>query len=208
MMMDFNIDIMDNTGYQSLFRYQDRKFIGYLAQPNSFQIDNQQLISLAETGGARLHAENNEGSLLLPVRAEQICDQELMTLLLDRLLKLHFSWRNVVLIIQSISGEQSIKYLNQAAYHLHSCQLQLWLAAPIYERFQSLFELMLLDTVYFDYVDADKKGFSLDSISLKPFYGSDIQLVLYEPPKSVVREVVEHSGLILASYDSEIFCLR
>ncbi|CAG8998867.1 MAG: hypothetical protein CENE_00827 [Candidatus Celerinatantimonas neptuna] len=207
MMMDFSIDKMDNTGYRSLFRYQDRKFIGYQAQLNSFQIDNQKLISLVEAGIARLHTENNGGVLLLPVRAEQICDQDLMTVLLDRLLKLRFSWRNVVLIIQSLSENQSLEQFNQAAYRLHSCQLQLWLAAPLYMRFQSLCESMLFDTVYFDYSEYSKKDLLLDSISLQQLYSSGITVVFSEPPKSLVDELFEHSSLILASFDSDIFYL-
>lgn len=189
----------DLNHYRPLFRYQDDGFVGLQAQPAEEYTDCQNYLAQIEAGVNRLRTQNSDAQLLLPMNAEQMCDQSLMTQLLDRLLKWRFSWRNIVLLIRQLPPSVSAERFNQAAYKLHQCQLQIWLDAAVLPELALFDEMLLADVIYFDYQQRSTNK-THDQQVLKQLYDDGIDFVMVEPPAELLEQSLPYPPrLVLTS---------
>ncbi|MFM2482990.1 hypothetical protein [Celerinatantimonas sp. YJH-8] len=179
---------MDKSHYRPLFRSQDDGFIGIQAPFIENSDNDPGLLTQVEAAVGHLQHGNSDGLLLLPIDAAQMCNGSLMTELLDRLLKLRFSWRNIVLLIHQLPTSISKELFNQSAYKLHQCQFQIWLESPLLPILMQLPELLLVDAIYFDY-QQDAAHSQWDSEMIQRLLDNGIDFVLAEPPLELDTEM-------------------
>jgi EAL domain-containing protein (putative c-di-GMP-specific phosphodiesterase class I) len=125
-----------------------RSFLGYLLGGSiKHAFSKELLIPLMTSGVRELRRNGALGGLFIPVKTSQLIEPSFVDAVLDQLLKLKFSWRDLTLLLVDMPSLSDVHRCNHSAYRLNQCGIQLWLAHDVALHYSSFKEELLFDAL-------------------------------------------------------------
>ncbi|CAG9295568.1 hypothetical protein [Celerinatantimonas diazotrophica] len=178
---------------------------GWMLNDEDKCLNTSQFLEEAQSCAEKMLLEHVAGPLLIVIDDELLSDKFWFEQLLDRLLKIHFSWRNLIVLVKDWPRHNDIAKANQSIYWLRSCQVQVWLQS-LHMPSRSQLESVLVDAVVVDafsrYDDCLAKAdiqTHVDELS-----DDNATVILLNPPASFLNDddISPLLGVLTSSNDS------
>lgn len=182
------------------------QWYGWMLNDEDSCLNKSQFLEKAQSCAQKMLLEHVAGPLLIVIDVELLNDKSWFEQLLDRLLKTHFSWRNLIVLVKDWPRYNDMAKANQSIYWLRSCQVQVWVQS-LHMPSKSQLESVLVDAVVVD-------GFSHQDGSLAQadfqthvdeLSDDNATVILLNPPESFLsgHDISPLLGVLTSSNDSK-----
>lgn len=162
------------------------QWFGWMLNDENRRLDKSQFLEKAQLCAQKMLTEQVGGPLLIVIDVELLSDKPWLEQLLDKLLKIHFSWRNLIVLVNDWPSQNDVAAVNQSIYWLRSCQVQVWLQSlqiPSKSQLESvLVDAVVVDAFHDPHLAGDDFEANVDELS-----EDNAAVILYNPPESFLQ---------------------